>query len=114
MLDDMMDVLGTEILQDGDDDRAVGDGGDIGDGPTGAVLPDEGDTVVLLDAALLKQQMQLLDLLGHLTVGEREFCLIICEGFQVPIATERIFEQTHKVFFYHCLGFKLMFYRFNI
>ena len=103
VLDDVVDVFGAEVLENRHDDRAVCDGGDIGDSPAGAVLADEGDAVVFLDAALLEQQVQFLDLLGHLAVCKREFCLIIGEGLQVPIAAERVLKHAHKVLFNHCL-----------
>ena len=56
---------------------------------------------ILLDAALLEQQMQFLDLFGHLTVREREFRFVIGEGFQVPIAAKRVLKHAYKVLFYH-------------
>ena len=36
---DMMDIIGVEVLQNGDYDTTVGDGGHIGDAPAGIVLP---------------------------------------------------------------------------
>ena len=39
---DMMDIIGVEVLQNGDYDTTVGDGGHIGDAPAGIVLADDG------------------------------------------------------------------------
>lgn len=50
----MMDIIGVEVLQNGDYDTTVGDGGHIGDTPAGIVLADDGYLVAAAQLAVLE------------------------------------------------------------
>ena len=64
MVDDMDRIVRTEILQDRHDDSTVGDCSQIHSHPVAVVLAHHGNLVVFLDAAFLKEDMQLLDIDG--------------------------------------------------
>ena len=57
MIDDVMHIVGVEILQNGDDDAAISDDCHIGDAPPGVVLADNRYLVTAAQAAMLEQQM---------------------------------------------------------
>lgn len=70
MVDDVDHVVGMEILQNGYDDCAVSDRGDVGDAPAGIVAADQRDPVALPNTRLVEEQVQLGDLGAHFQVGE--------------------------------------------
>ncbi len=70
VVDDVNDVVGREVLQNGYDDRSVGDSADVGDAPAGVVAAYERYLVALLDAGFLEQQVELGYLFGHFVVRE--------------------------------------------
>ena len=91
MVDDVDDVRGGEVLQDGDDDGAVGDRGQIGDAPSGVVTSDQGDFVALFDAGLFEEQVEFGDLLGHFVIGEGLVLEIVGQSRHFAVFAETLF-----------------------
>lgn len=54
MVDDVVHIIGIEILQDGHYDAAVGDGGHICNAPAGVVFADNRYFVAAAQAAMLE------------------------------------------------------------
>ena len=100
MVDDMDGIVGTEILQNRNDDRAIGDRSQIDRYPITVVLSHHGDLVVLLDAAFLEQDMQLLDVDRQLTVRERDVRPIVRHCRTLPVIAKRPFIDLHKIVFF--------------
>ena len=101
MVDDVDDVVGVEVLQNGHDDRAVGDGRDVGDAPAGVVAADQRDFVASFDTRLFVEQVQLGDFLGHFVVGKGLFLEIIGQGGQLAVFAETGFVYLQEVFGQH-------------
>ena len=89
VVDQIVDIAGLELVQDGHGDRAIGKGGEETYSPVGLVARADGDFVALLEAAFLESYMQVLDTLGHglvsqgdtVVVGERRTLPILLEAF---------------------------------
>ena len=98
MVDDVDHVVGMEILQNGHDDRAVSDRGDVGDAPAGIVAADQRNSVALPDARLVEEQMQLGDLGAHFQVGEVLLLEIVGQCRQCIVLPEAGFVNINQVF----------------
>ena len=57
VVDDVYDVGGREVLEDGDDDRSVGDRRQIGDAPARIVAADERDLVAAADLRFFEEEV---------------------------------------------------------
>ena len=97
VVDDVDDVGRGEVLEDGDDDRAVGDGSDIGDAPPRVVASYQGDFVAALDACLLEEQVELGNLLGHLVVGKLLFLEVVGQSGHLTVLAEALFVNLNQV-----------------
>ena len=85
VVDERFDVLSGELVQHGDDDRAVGGDGEVGDGPFGAVTSAERDFVALTDAHLFEKFAQTCGLLRHLLEGVIVGAVIVGQRGFVPV-----------------------------
>ena len=84
VVDQVMDVLGFELVQEGHRHGAVGHGGQEAHAPVGLVARAEGDLVPLLQPAFLECDVQELDALGDIAVFERH-ALVVGEGVPFPV-----------------------------
>ena len=57
MIDDVVDIVGGKVLQDGDDYCAVGDCRHVGYAPVSVVFADNGNFISSAEAATLEQPM---------------------------------------------------------
>ena len=101
VVDDVVDVVGVEVLKDGDNHSTIGDGGQIGDDPAGVVAANEGDFVTLLDITLPKEHVELGNLLGHLIVGETLLLEVVCQSRHLAVLLETALVNLNQVFLYH-------------
>ena len=85
---DMMDIIGVEVLQNGDYDTTVGDGGHIGDAPAGIVLADDGYLVAAAQLAVLENKMQSGYFLCHFAISIALVFSIVGIAGEVPILAE--------------------------
>ena len=85
---DMMDIIGVEVLQNGDYDTAVGDGGHIGDAPAGIVLADDGYLVAAAQLAVLENKVQSGYFLCHFAISIALVFSIVGIAGEVPILAE--------------------------
>ena len=81
---DMMDIIGVEVLQNGDYDTAVGDGGHIGDAPAGIVLADDGYLVAAAQLAVLENKVQSGYFLCHFAISIALVFSIVGIAGEVP------------------------------
>jgi len=84
----MMDIIGVEVLQNGDYDTAVGDGGHIGDAPAGIVLADDGYLVAAAQLAVLENKVQSGYFLCHFAISIALVFSIVGIAGEVPILAE--------------------------
>ncbi len=89
-------AVGREVGQQRHDHGLVGVDGEVGHTPGGAVAGPQGDLLALLDAQLLEDQVELLDLRGHLAVGEG-LAADGVEGGLVPILLRRLLQALQVV-----------------
>ena len=97
----VLSVGGVELLQDGYDDGAIGDGAHKDGNPVGRVLADEGNAVSRLHAAVLEQQVQLCDIAGKVAIGQALFGIIVSQCRQFPIVDETALINFDQVFLHH-------------
>ena len=57
MIDDVMYIIGVEILQNRNHDAAIGDNRHISDAPTGIILADNRYLIAAAQAAILEQKV---------------------------------------------------------
>ena len=104
VVDEEGGVLGGEVREERDDDGFVGIDGEVTHAPAGAVAGPEGDLFTLLDAQFLENDVEFLDLGGHLAVSEG-LAADAVEGRFVPIFSRRILQALQVVrIFFHGLG----------
>jgi hypothetical protein len=101
MFDDMVNIVGAEVMKDRHNNGAVGDGSYICHSPMSAVSADKRNAVVFLYSALAEKDMQFLNLLSHLGISECVLGLVISESFILPVLTERVLEHSNEIFVYH-------------
>ena len=101
VLDDVVHVVGGEVLEHGYDDCAVGDGCQIGYHPAGVVSSYQRYLVSFLYAAFLEEQVQFGYLLGHLEIGEGLLFEVVGERGQLPVLPEALLVYLDKVFLHH-------------
>ena len=104
MVDDVYDVGGREVLEDGDDDRSVGDRRQIGDAPARIVAADERDLVAAADLRFFEEEMQFGDLLGHLVVRKGFALEIVGQRRQLAVSAEALFVHSDQILLQHSLG----------
>ena len=92
VVDDIVDLLRIELMQDGYGDGAVGEGGEEGDGPLAGVASGEGNLVTFLNAAVLKENMDLLDFTCHIVILQR-LALIVSQCVAVPVVDDAFLDQ---------------------
>ena len=81
---DVVYLVGGEFMEDGNGYRTIGEGGEEGRGPAGAVAPAEGYLVAALHAAALKHDVQFLYLPRHIVILQRD-SLVVGKCIKVPV-----------------------------
>ena len=92
VVDQIMDISGFELVQDGDGHSAIGNGGHKAHTPVGLVAGADGYLVSFLETAHLKGNVQLGDTEGYLTVGQRH-TLIVGQGRAVPVLDQAFLKR---------------------
>ena len=90
MVDDVDNVVGVEVLEDGDNHRAVGNCCDVAHAPTRVVTADKCNLVAGLDARLLKHKVELGNLLGNLIVRECLALEVVGKSRHLAIVAEAL------------------------
>ena len=103
--DDVFDFGRSEIRQDGHDDRAEGDGREVGGAPVGAVAAHDADAVARLDAHLVKNVVELEYLLANLAVGEGG-AVEVTVALHVPVIADRVGDRLDEIFLEHAFPFR--------
>ena len=92
MVDQIVDIAGFELVQDGDGNGAVGDGGEEAHAPVGLVAGADGHLVSFVQAALLKSDVQFGNTAGNISVGERG-ALEVGNGGAVPVLYQTFLQN---------------------
>ncbi len=103
MVDDVVHVVGMEVLENGHDDRAVGDRRQVGDAPPGIVAADQRDAVARHDAQFAEKQMQTGDFGRRTAVGEGLLLEIVGQRRQIEIRAEAGGIEPYEVVVQHAV-----------
>jgi len=97
VVDDIVYLLGFELMEDGHNDGAIGHCGQKGDSPVCTVASADGNLVSRLNPGRFKQNVKLLNFASHILVLEGH-ALIVGEGIEIPMINDALLNQTDKVF----------------
>ena len=97
VVDDVVNLLGFELVENGNHDGAVADCGQKGNCPVGTVAAADGDFVARLDAGRLKENVEFLDFARHILVLEG-YAFVVGECVEVPMVDDALFNETDEVF----------------
>ena len=86
---DVVNLLGHELVQDGNSHGAVGQRSQEGHGPLAAVAAAEGNLVALHHATVLEQNVQFLYLAGHI-VELQGGAFVVGECIKVPVIDDAL------------------------
>ena len=100
MVNDVNSIVRAEILQDRHDDGSVSDGCQINSHPVSVVFTHYGNLIILLDTALLEEDMQFFNVDSQLAVSQCYICPVIGDSRQVPVFPERALEHFDKIVFF--------------
>ena len=103
VVDNVNNVVGIEVLQNGNNRSTIGDRSQIRNHPTGVVTANQCDAIALLNVGLLQQKVQFSDLLGHLIVRECFILEIVGQRRQLAIVAETLLVEFNQVFLQHSL-----------
>ena len=92
MVDEVMDVLGLELVEQGHGHSAITHGGDETNAPVHLVAGAEGYLVPFLEATLLEAYMQVGDTLCHVAIAQGN-ALIIGQRSAIPVILDAFLEQ---------------------
>ena len=101
VVDDVLGIGGIELLQDGNDDGTVCDGGHEGGYPVGDILANQGNAVALFHPAALKEHVKFGDVAGKVAIGQSLASIIVGQHGQFPIVDETALINLDKVFLHH-------------
>ena len=97
VVDDIVYLLGFELVEDGYHDGTIGHCGQKGDSPVCTVASADGNLVSRLNPGRFKQNVKLLNFASHILVLEGH-ALIVGEGIEIPMINDALLNQTDKVF----------------
>ena len=97
MVDDMVYVIGLELMQNGNHNGTVRYCCNAGSSPVGAVLAAQSYAVTGFQARFLKQYMQFCDSACYVTVQECG-AFIISKGFFIPVLHKSFLDESIQVF----------------
>ena len=102
VIDNVMYIVRTEVLQNRHHNSSVGNDGHIGNAPTRIVLSDDGYFIATPQLAILEQQMQTGYLASHVAIRISCVFTIIGVARKIPVLAEAAFVQLDEIFLYHC------------
>ena len=100
VIDDIVNLLRHELVENGHGNSSVGEGSEEGYGPLAAVASAEGYLVAFHDAAVLEQDMQLLDFSCYIMIL-KGCSLVVGQRIKVPVVDDALlykFVETGYVF----------------
>ncbi len=103
VVDDVVHVVGMEVLENRHDDRAVGDRRQVGDAPPGIVASDQRDAVARHDAQFAEKQVQTGDFGRRTAVGEGLLLEIVGQRRQIEIRAEAGGIEPYEVVVQHAV-----------
>ena len=97
VVDDIVYLLGFELMEDGDNDGAIGHCGQKGHSPVCTVASADGNLVSRLNPGRFKQNVKLLNFARYILVLEGH-ALIVGERTEIPMINDAFLNQTDEVF----------------
>ena len=91
---DVVHIVRLEFVQNGDDDCAIGDGGQERHAPVSAVASAEGYLVAGLDAGGFEHQVKLGDFPCHVFILQA-FAVEVREGLAVPVLFDAVLYELY-------------------
>ena len=88
MVNDVMDIVGVEILEDRYDHGAIGNGGDEQNAPSRIIATDQGNAIALFETGFFEEQVEFGDLFGHFEIGKIFLFEIVGQGRQFAVVAE--------------------------
>ena len=98
VIDDIMDLFGIELMQDGYGNGTVGERGQECNSPLRGVAATKGNFVATLDAAVLEENMDFLDLTGYI-MELQGLSLVVCERITIPIVNDAFLYECIKTWY---------------
>ena len=97
VVDDVVNLFGFELMENGNYDGTVADCGQKGHSPVRTVAPADGDFVARLNAGRLKENVKFLNFARHILVLER-YAFVVGECVEVPMVDDALLYETDEVF----------------
>ena len=88
MVDDVLDLFTVELMQDRHCNGSVGECGEKSHCPVGGISTADGYLVSLFDVAVLKQDVEFLNLTCYIVILEGN-ALIVCQRILIPVFHDR-------------------------
>ena len=105
VVDDVVDLVGGELVQDGHGHGTVGDGGEKGACPRRTVAAAEGYLVALGHAAALEEDVELLYLAGHVVILQGG-SFVVGECIEVPMVFDALLDERVETGNFHTVRLK--------
>ena len=105
---DVVHLVGHELVQDGHGHGAVGERGQEGACPVGAVASAEGYLVALFYAAVLEENVQFLYLACHVVILQGG-SLEVGQRVKVPVVYDAFLDDGIKAWYFHSLIVSVLF-----
>lgn len=101
VVDDVMHVVGIEVLQDGHDNCSIGNRGKKGHHPARGITADEGYLVAAAYLAMAEQQMYAGYLARHIAIGKCLSGIVIGQCGQRPVFFKTLLVDFNEILVNH-------------
>ena len=95
VVDDVVDLVGRELVEDGHGHRAIGEDGEEGSSPGRGVASAEGYLVASLHARGLKHDVQFLYLARHIVILQR-LAFVVGKRVEIPVVDDTLLDEGVK------------------
>ena len=95
VVDDVVDLVGRELVEDGHGHRAIGEDGEEGGSPGRGVASAEGYLVAPLHARGLKHDVQFLYLARHIVILQR-LAFVVGKRVEIPVVDDTLLDEGVK------------------
>ena len=106
MIDDVMDIVGLELMQDRHGNGTIGQCSQKGNTPVGAIASAKRNLVARNNTSLLEHDVQLLDTTSHIFVLQSATS-VVGQRITIPVGLDAVFNSLNNVFC-HSFFFKIM------
>ena len=99
MVDDVVHVVGLELVKDRNGYCPVSYDAQESGCPVGTVAPAQRDFVPFPDSCMFEQDMHFLYLSGHVLILQRS-SFVVCQCITVPVGADAFFNKLYKTVLY--------------